>query len=193
MKTVSLRALLPMFAFFLIALAFSAWVWTITSNHAESARTQKENLELARAAAQSKLMRSGAEKNLILANLDAYKRLELRGVTAGGDRLAWLEAIQKSNESSRLYGVQYTFEPASPSSGAAEMEQTLMKLRMPLLTENDLILFLDKLVSSGAGLFKIKSCTLSRTGNPQPEILNQPGLEAECELLWYSARKVGNA
>jgi hypothetical protein len=193
MKAVSLRPLLPTLAFFLIALAFSAWVWTITSSHAESARTQKENLELARAAAQSKLMQSGAEKNLILAHLDAYKHLEQRGVTAGGDRLAWLEAVQKANESSRLYGVQYTFEPASVSPGAAEMEQTLMKLRMPLLTENDLTLFLDKLASSGVGLFQIKSCALSRTGNLQPEMLNQPGLEAECELLWYSARKAGGA
>ena len=193
MKTASLRALLPMLAFFLIALALFAWVWITTGKHAESTRSQKENLELARAAAQSKLMRSGAEKNLILSHLSDYKRLEKKGVAAGGDRLAWLEAVQKSNESSRLYGVQYTFEPASPSSDSAEMEQTLMKLRMPLLTENDLTLFLDKLASSGIGLFRTKSCTLSRTGNPQPEILNQPGLEAECELLWYSARKAGGA
>lgn len=193
MKTASLRTLLPMLAFFLIALALSAWVWITTGKHAETARNQKENLELARAAAQSKLMRSGAEKNLILSHLSAYKRLEQKGVAAGGDRLAWLEAVQKSNESTRLYGVQYTFEPASPSSDSAEMEQTLMKLRMPLLTENDLTLFLDKLASSGIGLFRTKSCTLSRTGNPQPEMLNQPGLEAECELLWYSARKVGGA
>lgn len=191
MKPASLRTLLPMLALFLIALSLSAWVWITTGKHAESTRNQKEHLELARAAAQSKLMRSGAEKNLILSHLSAYKHLEQKGVTAGGNRLAWLEAVQKANESSRLYGVQYTFEPASPSPDAPEMEQTLMKLRMPLLTENDLTLFLDKLASSGIGLFRTNSCTLSRTGSPQPEMLNKPGLEAECELLWYSARKAG--
>lgn len=191
MKTAGLRALLPSLAFFLIALALSVWVWNSTGSHAASVRAQKDNLELARAAAQSKLMRSGAEKNLILAHLAAYKHLEQRGVAGGGDRLAWLEAVQKSNESSRLYGLQYLLEPASPAPDSAEMEQTLMKLRMPLLTENDLDLFLKNLASSDTGLFRTKSCTLARTGNPQPEMVNQPGLEAECELLWYSARKAG--
>lgn len=191
MNTDSLRSLFPALAFFLIALACSAWIWMTTSSHAESTRNQKESIELARSAAQAKLMQSGAEKNLILSHLAAYKRLEQKGVTAGGNRLAWLEAAQNANESSHLYGIQYTFEPASPVPDAAEMEQTLMKLRMPLLTENDLTAFLDKLASSGVGLFRTKSCTLSRTGNPQPEMLNQPGLEAECELLWFGARKTG--
>lgn len=192
MKTDSLRTLFPALAFFLIALACSVWVWMTASSHAESIRNQKENLELARSAAHAKLMQSGAEKNLILSHLAAYKRLEQKGMTAGGDRLAWLEAVQNANASSRLYGIQYTFEPASPTPDATEMEQTLMKLRMPLLTENDLTTFLDKLAASGVGLFRTKSCTLNRTGNPQPEMLNQPGLEAECELLWFGTRETGD-
>jgi hypothetical protein len=189
MKTTGVRYLLPSLLLFLGALALSSWAWVISDKKAGAVRQEKESLETARATARSRLMQSGAEKNIILAHLEAYEQLEKRGVAVGGNRLAWLEAVQKSNASARLYGLQYTLEPASAMPGSAEMEQTSMKLRMPLMTEDDLLLFLNNLASSGTGLFQTKSCTLSRTGNMQPEMLNQPGLEAECELLWYSAKK----
>lgn len=191
MKSIKFRQLLPAMTFFLVMLALSAWLWRVTDDRAASVRTQRESLELAHTAARNKLMQSDSEKNLILAHLANYKHFEQRGIADGGNRLAWLEAAHEANRSARLYGMQYALDAAATVPGSPELERTLMKLRMPLLTETDLTAFLSSLASRNTGLFWTQACTLTRTGSLQPAIANQPGLETECELYWYSIKKKG--
>jgi hypothetical protein len=193
MKSIKFRPLVPVITFFLIALALSAWVWWVTNERAASAQSRKENLEMAHAAARNKLRQSDAERNLILAHLSTFKHYERRGITGGGNRLAWLEAAHEANRSAGLYGMHYALDAATPVPGSPEMERTLMKLRMPLLTESDLPAFLAALAARNTGLFWTKSCTLIRTGNLQPAMANQPGLESECEFYWYSIKKKGDS
>lgn len=191
MKRAGLQSLLPALSFFLVALGLAAWMWVATGNQATSVRQQKDSLELQHAAARSKLAQSDAEKNLILAHLATYKDLQQREVTEGGNRLAWLEAVQEANRAAKLYGLQYTLDPATAVSESTDLEKTRMKVRMPLLTESDLSVFLTALAARNTGLYHPHSCTLTRTGNLQPAPINQPGLEAECELYWYNIRKTG--
>jgi hypothetical protein len=191
MKPAGLRSLLPVFLLFLAALALSVWIWQTSTHQASEVSRQKEALQQSRASSQSRLLQSDAEKNLVLAHLAAYRQLEQRAAAEGGNRLAWLEAVQDANRAAGLYGMQYTLEPAIAVPGSAELERTLMKLRLPLLTETDLTHFLGALQAKQTGLFRVKSCTLTRTGGLPPPMLNQPGLEAACELFWYNVRKTG--
>lgn len=193
MRAKKLRSLLPVMIFFAMALGLSAWLWISSNNKAVSLRKQKEDLELSQATSRSKLMRSDADKALILTHLAAYQQLGQRGVTEGGNRLAWLEAVQEANRAARLYGMQYALEAATPVPESADLERTLMKLRMPLLTESDLTVFLTALAAKETGLFWTKSCTLIRTGSLQPAMTNQPGLESVCELYWYNVKKTGGS
>lgn len=189
MKPAGLRSLLPVFLLFLLALALSAWIWQSSSGKASAVREKKEALALSRLSSQSRLMQSDAEKNLLLAHLAAYRKLEQRAATAGGNRLAWLEAVQEANRAAGLYGLQYTLEPAIAVPEVPELERTLMKLRLPLLTEIDLIRFLAALEARQTGLFRVQSCAMTLTGQLPPAVHNQPGLEAACELYWYNVRK----
>ncbi len=193
MKLNGLRALLPALIFFLAALAASVWIWLASSGHASSVRAQKEKLALSNLAAHDRLLRSGAEKTQLLAHLSVYRQLEQRGATGGGDRLAWLDAVQQANQATGLYGLQYTLEPAEPVPGNHAMDRTTMKLRMPLLTEPDLERFFHALAQRNTGPYAVKTCILSRTGSLPPVPLNQPGLDAECTLHWYSVRKAATS
>jgi len=193
MKSVKFRPLLPVITFFLIALALSASIWWVTDDKAATVRAQKESLEMKHAAARNRLRQSDAEKNMILAHLSTFQHYEQRGVTGGGNRLAWLEAAHEANRSAGLYGMQYSLDAAKPVPGSPQMERTSMKLRMPLLTESDLSAFLAALAARNTGLFRTQSCTLIRTGNLQPAMANQPGLESECEFYWYSIKKKGDS
>lgn len=162
------------------------------------ALTQAEAAQMAQlranTEAKQKLQRSNTEKQLIEQYRNAYQALIARGFIGPENRLAWLEAVQQANRDANLYGLDYSLEPRSMVQQAgvsAPLGQTVMKIRMPILVEDDLMHFLSALQQRSAGLFRVRSCQITRASNAAPQPINKPGLETECELLWFTIAAEG--
>ena len=192
MKSFNLKALSGALLFLAISASIAAGLWTLSSRLADKARAEKEHFEFALNAAQARLLKTGSERHLIEDNLDAWQALEKRGFTSDNQRLAWLEAVTNANRHSQLYGLEYTLSAPVPASvattGGLPIMRTAIHIKMPILVEDDLNRFLDDLKSHPSGLMRTKSCTISRTGPTAPVLVNRPGLEAECELVWYTLK-----
>lgn len=167
------------------------WWSANTLKQAEAARVQQHQ---ANEAAKQKLQRSNTEKQLIEQHRGAYQALIARGFVGPENRLAWLEAVQQANRDARLYGLDYSLEPRSlvqqPGLGVP-LGQTVMRIRMPMLVEDDLANFLSALQQRSAGIFRVRSCQIGRSVDDAPQPINKPELEAECELLWFTIATSG--
>ena len=152
----------------------------------EAARMQQSRTN---DAARQKLQRSNTEKQLIEQHRDAYQTLIARGFVGPENRLAWLEAVQQANRDVNLYGLEYSLEPRSmvqlPGLGVP-LGQTVMKIRMQMLVEDDLTQFLNALQQRSTNLFRVRACEITRSGEGTPQPINKPELETECELLWFT-------
>ena len=167
------------------------WWSANTLQQAEAARIQQHH---ASDAARQKLQRSNTEKQLIEQYRDAYQALIARGFVGAENRLAWLEAVQQANRDAHLYGLDYSLEPRSmvqqPGLGVP-LGQTVMRIRMPLLVEDDLAHFLSALQQRSASIFRVRACQVARAGETPPQAINKPELETECELLWFTIAATG--
>ncbi|HYP68732.1 MAG TPA: hypothetical protein VEP67_10855 [Thiobacillaceae bacterium] len=192
MKAPDLRALSSSLIFLAVSLVLTAGIWGWISAQAEKARAEKERVEFAYNAAHARLLKTGSERHVIEDNLDAWQTLVRRGFIDPNQRLTWLEAITNANRNNRLYGLEYTLsapEPVPPVvAGGLPLVQTIVHVKMPILVEDDLTRFLKDLQSHPAGLMRARSCTVTRNGPLPPPTVNQPSLEAECELLWYTLK-----
>lgn len=141
-------------------------------------------------AAQQKLDRSRQQQHLIDTNLADYQALTARGFVGAEDRLAWIEAVQLANREVGLAGLEYRLTPRAASDPTLAQDlplgQTAMTLTLPLLVETDLLNFLVALKARAPGVYRVQGCRLSRLGHPSFEAVNQPRLQAECELLWFT-------
>jgi len=141
-------------------------------------------------AAQQKLDRSRQQQHLIDTNLADYQALTARGFIGAEDRLAWIEAVQLANREVGLAGLEYRLTPRAASDPKLAQDlplgQTAMILTLPLLVETDLPRFLEALKARAPGLYRVQGCRLSRLGDPSFEAVNQPRLQAVCELLWFT-------
>ena len=184
----------PLLLLLVVALFTGAGVWWSSSklSDAEAARTQQTQ---ANQAAREKLQRSDNEKKLIQQYQGAYRALIARGFIGAENRLAWLEAVQQANRDAQLYGFDYSLEPralvtASLRSGQANssvaLGQTVMRIKMPILVEDDLTHFLNALQQRTQSIFRVRMCQISRSTEAMPQALNRPELEVECELLWFT-------
>jgi len=148
--------------------------------------------------ARQQLDHSRQQQQLIAGHLPAYQALAARGFIGAEDRLVWIEAIQQANRDAGLYGLDYRLTPRTSSLPALAqglpLGQTTMNLTLPLLVETDLMRFLDALKARAPrGLYRIQGCTLSRLNDARFEIVNQPQLQAECDLLWFTVAEAAAA
>jgi hypothetical protein len=192
MKALNLRALSGSLIFLAVSIGMAIGAWAWTAAKVQKARAEKERVEFAYNAARARLLKTGSESHVIEDNLDAWQKLEQRGFINPNQRLAWLEAITDANRSNRLYGLEYALsapEPVPPIvAGGLPLLQTTVHVKMPILVEDDVTRFLNDLQSHPAGLMRARSCTFTRNGPLPPPMVNQPGLEAECDLLWYTLK-----
>ena len=166
---------------------------------AEAAHAQQT---LASQATRLKLQRSNTEKQFIQQYRGPYQALVARGFAGVENLLAWLEAVQQANRDAQLYGLDYSLEPRAPVSTPANTQalgqaittvalgKTAMKVRMPILVEDDLRHFLDALQQRTSSVFRVRRCEIAHPGDSAPQPLNQPELEVECELLWFTVSPV---
>ncbi len=146
--------------------------------------------------ARTRLHKSGDEKNIIVRYMSDYQYLERLGFAGDERRLNWLEGLRLANQKMRLFGVDYDIGSQQPypyanelALGQLTMHQSIMRVKLGLLHEGDLMGFLETLARQGAGVFSVNQCTLDRidTGG---SIRFQPNLRAECELAWITIRPV---
>lgn len=145
-------------------------------------------------AAQQQLDRSRQQQRLIDTHLADYQALAGRGFVGNEDRLAWIEAVQLANREAGLTGLEYRLTPRAASAPelaqGLPLGQTAMYLTLPLLVETDLPRFLAALKKRAPGIYRVHGCRLSRLAGTAFEAVNQPRLQAECELLWFTVTPI---
>lgn len=144
--------------------------------------------------ARTRLQRSGDEKEIIVNYLGRYQQLQRSGFVGEEQRINWLDGLRLTNQQVGLFGVDYQISVQQPYAYAAEINpaplsllQSMMKLRLRLLHEEDLLHFFETLSRQNVGVFLINQCDVKRidTGGV---IRFQPNLQAECELSWITAK-----
>ena len=160
-------------------------------NQAQDAATALQQQRSALNSARQQLERSRQQQQLIATHLAAYQALATRGFVGPEDRLAWIETTQLANRDAGLYGLNYRLTPRKRSPPALAQDlplgQTVMTLTLPLLVETDLARFLAALKARAPGVVRVQGCRLSgQNGAASFEPVNQPRLQAECDLLWFT-------
>lgn len=183
----------PLLSLLAVMLLTGTGVWWSADKFQQAKTAQKQQTQ-ANQAIQQKLQRSNIEKQLIQQYRGAYQTLVARGFVGPENRLAWLEAVQQANRDAALYGLDYSLEPRTPVSAPGKilpLGQTVMKLHMPMLVEDDLSHFLQALQQRTHSLFRVRACQIARTVDTPPQAINRPELEVECELLWFTVADTG--
>ena len=125
-----------------------------------------------------------------------------RGLIGEENRLAWIDAIRRSQEQRKLLPISYDISPQQGLQvplpmvmGQYQLRGSRMRMQMDLLHEMDLLNLLDDLRQ--AGYFAVQDCTLKRhgaagsgSGNAIATGAMAPALGAECELLWLTVNSV---
>ncbi|MET0217651.1 MAG: hypothetical protein ABW205_06965 [Burkholderiales bacterium] len=152
-------------------------------------KAQKATLQEAR----TRYQRSGDEKDTIVRYLGSYEKLQREGVVGEEQRINWIDGLRLANIQSELFGVDYQIGVQQPYGGVGEFDaggiklrQSVMKIRIPLLHEGDLLRFLARLEKQRVGLFTVNKCSLERTGTASASPRYQPNLSAECDLAWIT-------
>jgi len=179
---------------FVLAAGGALWSW----NQAQDAAAELQQENTALNSARQQLDRSRQQQQLITTHLPAYRALTARGFVGPEDRLAWIEAAQNANRDAGLYGLDYRLTPRTTSQPALAqglaLGQTNMTLIFPVLVETDLPRFLAALKARAPGVVRVQGCSLTMQGTPAFEALNQPHMQAECELQWFTImEKAGRA
>lgn len=153
-----------------------------------------------RTAAATLFNHAEAEKQEIRAYEPQFLALRQRGLIGEENRLAWIDAIRRSQEQRKLLPISYDISPqqALPVPlpmvmGQYHLRGSRMRLQMDLLHEMDLLNLFDDLRQ--AGYFAVQACTLKRhgaagAGNANATEATAPALGAECELLWLTVNSV---
>jgi hypothetical protein len=192
--TVLKLSLLLVLTALLLATGSVLWSRELAQDAAQHLQQQRNALN----SAQQQLDRGRQQQQLIATHMDAYQALATRGFVGGEDRLAWIEAAQLANRDAGLYGLSYRLTPRTRSlpvlSQGLPLGQTAMVLTLPILVETDLMRFLSALKARAPGVYRVQGCRMSWLSSAPFEAVNQPRLQAECDLLWFTVSgKTGGA
>lgn len=154
----------------------------------ESARTRE---------AQARLQQSGREREVIVQNLEAYRRLERAGFVAPEQRINWVTGLRNANRAAALFGIDYQIGAqrayhGAPQLNAPQLEvlESPMRLKAGLLHEEDLLQLFAALEEQNLGLYLLDECTVKRL--PAASTLrDQPYLDADCQMAWLTANARG--
>jgi hypothetical protein len=166
----------------------------LTKDKAEAAQQKLSAQQTQLRDAQTRVQKSGAEKELIIRYLPGYRQLAAAGFVGEERRINWLDALRVVNRTGDLFGVDYDISPRRPyplattlTPGQLNVMQSMMKLRFQMLHEEDLPRFFELLSKQNAGLFMVDQCTVRRSATTS-SLRFQPYLAAECQLSWITAQ-----
>lgn len=198
MKRLSNTLTLPLLLLLgVIAAAAAAVKWT--DDQAQALQNKLAAQQTQMRDAQTRVQKSGAEKELIVRYLPDYRKLGALGFVGDEQRINWLDALRNANQKGALFGVNYDItarqayaHAALLAPGQINVMQSVMKIRLPLLHEEDLQNFLQHLAQQNAGVFMVEQCTLRRAAATQ-SVRFQPNMTAECQLAWLTAQAAAPA
>lgn len=178
---------LPLLACIALLAAGSGLITWTESMHAAAER----GLTAARAdrtQAKERLMRIAEEEREVKEKLEVYRRLKALGILGEEQRLEWADAMARIRTERELPDLRYRVErqqplktvPGKPAN--VEFYASKMRVSLALLHEGDLLSFLGDLRASGNAYYAIRSCSLTRTGQPAAIAALSPRLRAECEI-----------
>lgn len=143
---------------------------------------------------QTRVQKSGLEKELIIRYLPAYRQLAAAGFVGEEQRVNWPEALRTVDQQGVLFGIDYDTSPRRPyplaptlTPGQISVMQSMMTVRFQMLHEEDLPRFFELLSKQSAGLFMVDQCTIKRIASTQ-NLRFQPNLAADCQLSWITAQ-----
>lgn len=143
--------------------------------------------------ARERVSRSGDEVETLRTYIGPYTELERLGIVGEEQRLNWIDALRVANLDTHLYGVDYEVSSQMPYGFAQEVnaaglpvQQSVMKLKLGLLYETDLLTFFRALAEQNVGAFTVNQCTMQRLTSDVSRPINQPTLRAECEVAWVT-------
>jgi hypothetical protein len=143
--------------------------------------------------ANERVARSGEEVDTLRKYIGPYQQLERLGIVGEEQRLNWIDALRVANIDAQLYGVDYEVGSQMPYSFAAEVnaaglpvQQSMMKVKLGLLYETDLLAFFRVLAQQNVGAFAVNQCSLQRLTSDVSKPMNQPTLRAECDVAWVT-------
>lgn len=187
--------LVPALLFFIIVLAGVAAVQyaeSLVRQASDRLRTQTQALSAAR----QKHANAGLEKDVLTRFRETYDALEKVGFVGAEQRINWVDGLRAANRESKLFGVEYQIGQQEPYAYATDLgvgdlpiKQAVMKLKMPLLHEGDLMPFFRALAAKSSGVFTMNACTVRRAGASNVES-NLPNLGVECDLAWISVTEI---
>lgn len=193
MTTAKSTLVVPLLVFAIVLLAVIGAV-KFSLDKALEAQRQLSAQQAQLRDAQTRVQKSGSEKELIVRYLPGYQQLAALGFVGDEQRINWLDALRVVNQKSELFGIDYDIFPRRPyplastlSPGQMRIMQSMMKLRFQMLHEADLPRFLELLSNQKAGLFMVDQCTLRRSTSTL-NMRFQPNLVAECQLSWITAQ-----
>lgn len=162
-----------------------------THQHTAEARANLARERAQLAAVRQRLSQADQEKQQILRYLPAYQALRDQGVVGAEQRVNWLDGLRAASQEVRTFGVDYQLSQQSAArikfdSPGFQLQQSIMKLRIRLLHEGDLLSFLSALEQQHAGLFIVQSCALTRATTSAFTGRFEARVNAECELAWLS-------
>jgi hypothetical protein len=177
-------------------IAVSAGAIVFSGRLVERAQREATLQQAALQEARLRYQRSGDEKETIVRYLGGYEQLQREGVVGEERRINWIDGLRTANIYSELFGVDYQIGVQQPYPGGTkysgiEMRQSVMKIRLPLLHEGDLLRFLDTLKRQQVGLFLVDQCALDRVNQAGGSPRYQPNLVAECTLTWITLPEDG--
>jgi hypothetical protein len=145
--------------------------------------------------ARQKLLLSGQEREMIAYYLPSYQHLIAAGLIGEEQRIEWIENIRKIHQQNKLFSIEYNIGQQEkilptyiPNLGNFTMHRSVMKLKMGLLHELDLLTLLDGLREQSSP-FIVRECEMTKqigaVINPQTLSNN---IHASCEIDWLTLR-----
>lgn len=161
----------------------------------ESAR-QADAAEQNAARIRGETQRLQSEEQDMRARIAEYQAIEARGVIGSERRMDWVDLMRSIQRERKLLGLEYEIQPSRPlqdnpagknGTGYIFMN-SIVKVQIPLLHEDDLLHFLDDVNANAAALTRLRSCKLQRsvTLNPAQGQMLPPQLMAECQMDWIT-------
>jgi len=181
---------------FAATLSISLILLALSASYRQQQAQQRDLAQKARTQAASRFNQVEAEKLEIRAYGPRFTALQQRGLIGEENRLAWIDAIVRSQERRKLLpltydiGVQQVLKVPLPlSMGEYQLRASKMQLHLDLLHERDLLDLLHDL--RRAGYFAVQDCAIGRSnsGAPAGNTL-APSLSADCSLLWLTLGEV---
>ena len=159
----------------------------------EKARESRSHREAQLREARLRIQNAGEEKERIIRYLGAYQQLSRAGLIGEEQRINWLDSLRMANQDARTLGIEYDIGAQKPYSYAAEfdagkllLQESVMRLKLRLLHEEDLPRFFGSLAKHGGGFFTVDECKLQRVSLKDAKPQLDANLAAECDVRWLT-------